>query len=331
MVQKRIIADIEECGALWKNFMEVRTVSDLWEFRLCFHRHYRRRPYFLVVEDRRGICGILPLVYAREEDRYVLFPGETWKGKTWLERTPVYLREGECLEELLSLCPERTYLRYLEQGNGDPCPGLEVDETGYLLYPSAFQFDPAVYSRRFAWKKWKGIRKEISSLLEAGAAWHVNRVTDFSSLVKMNVGNFGQDSYFFDRRFVRSFREVVQLLQERGWLRMVSLEINGVTAAVDLGALYGDTYVLFLGGTHPDFRGVAKVMNMHHIEFACARRLSRVDFLCGDFHWKKLWHLDPDPLYRYESPDLRWERSHEESIEEPAFTVPLQGVEAVGL
>jgi hypothetical protein len=46
-------------------------------------------------------------------------------------------------------------------------------------------------------------------------------------------------------------------------------------------------------------------MNMHHIEFAVEQGFSVVDFLCGDFYWKKLWHLDPQPLYKFLSPSLR--------------------------
>jgi hypothetical protein len=43
-------------------------------------------------------------------------------------------------------------------------------------------------------------------------------------------------------------------------------------------------------------------MNMYHIEYAFINRLFKMDFLCGDFHWKKLFHLTPEPLYKYISP-----------------------------
>jgi len=104
---------------------------------------------------------------------------------------------------------------------------------------------------------------------------------------------------------------------------MVSLEIRGQIAAVDLGAVFDGTYVVFLGGTHADYCGVAKVMNMHHIELAVEQGVSTVDFLCGDFYWKKLWHLDPQPLYKFLSPSLRSElQSREESSEEMDLVLP---------
>lgn len=94
--------------------------------------------------------------------------------------------------------------------------------------------------------------------------------------------------------------------------------------AVDMAAVYKGSYVVMLGGTDPEFRGVAKAMNMQHLEFACEQRLSRVDFLCGDFHWKKLWHLDPQPLYKYVSPALKAEETAVQEISSEAdYALPL--------
>jgi len=83
---------------------------------------------------------------------------------------------------------------------------------------------------------------------------------------------------------------------------MISLEIMGKTVAVDVGSLYNGVYTVYIGGASRDLPGVAKVMNMYHIEYAFENRISKVDFLCGDFHWKKLWHLTPEPLYKFAAP-----------------------------
>jgi hypothetical protein len=307
MMRKRIVTDLGECRVLWNSLGQVRNLTDLWEFRLCFHRHFKNEPYFLVLEDDQGILGMLPLTHLAKEDLFVFFPGETWQGRTWLERTPIYCRESAVLPELLSLCPPRTYLRYLEAEEEAPLGELEIDEVGYLLYPPDLNFSLDEYYSRFTWKKLKAIRKEIDSIFSPGSSWTVNRLGDYQTLVQMNQSRFGSNSYFHDSRFMEGFRDVVALLQQKGWLRLVSLEIGGRIAAVDLGAVFDGTYAVFLGGTHPDFKGVAKVMNMQHIEFALEQGLSRVDFLCGDFYWKKLWHLDPQPLYKFISPSLKSE------------------------
>jgi hypothetical protein len=319
MVRKRIITDLSSCRALWERLVRPRNVSDMWEFRLCFCRHFNRPPHFLLLDDREGVAGMLPLCYVEEEDTFVFFPGEIWKGKTWLERTPFYARDADCLFHLLSECPERTYLRYVEGLNNDPArEALEEDELGYLLYPPLLGFDISGYLQRFSTKRLKNIRKEIASVVTPNGAFHLGRLHDFDLLIHMNVERFGADSYFYDPRFRESFRDLMRYLHSKGILRMLSLEVRGETVAVDLGAIYRGTYVVFMGGTHPGFPGVSKAMNMHHIEFAFNRRLARIDFLCGDFHWKKLWHLDPEALYKFVTPALRpCHRVYEEEVQVP--------------
>jgi hypothetical protein len=323
MIRTRTVTDLDECRVLWNSLGGGRNVSDLWEFRLCFHRHFKNEPSFLVLDDGRGILGVLPLCRLEEQDMFGFFPGEIWQGKTWLERTPVYCRDREALPELLGACPQRTFLRYIEADVNTLPADVELDEIGYLLHPPDFHFSMDEYYRRFSWKKLKAIKKEISSLLVPESSWHVNRPGDYDVMVRMNRDRFGPQSYFHDPRFKEGFRDALSWLHQRGWLRMVSLEIRGNIAAVDLGAVYGGTYVVFLGGTHADFPGVAKVMNMHHIEFAVGQGFGRVDFLCGDFCWKKLWHLDPQPLFKFLSPALKTEfQPEEERIEVMDYVPP---------
>ena len=308
MIKKKIVTDVDACARLWNTLIPARNLSDLWEVRLCFHRNYRNRLNFLLFEDRGELAGMLPLVYLEEGDKYVFFPGEIWNGKTWLERTSIFCQKPEDLGHLLSECPDRTYLRYIDCDRASSIAELEVDETAYLLYPPEFNFDLALYHQRFTWKKLKAIKKEIEVFLSQDCSWHLNRLSDYDLLVEMNLKRFGETSYFYDARFANSFRDVMHLLHHNGWLRLVSLRIGAEMAAIDMSALFNGSYVVMLGGTHLQFPGIAKAMNMHHIEFACERRVSKVDFLCGDFYWKKLWHLDPEPLYKYVSMELKGEQ-----------------------
>lgn len=314
-MKRSFVTDIHECERLWHALITPQYASDLWEFRFCFQKHFKRQPSFMVLEDRWGIAGMLPLSYLPEEDTFVLFPGEIWKGKTWNERTPLYTRHPDVLSSLFDACPEKSYLRYLELPDGYLSTSLELDEIGYVLYPGNLEFEMANFRKRFSSKRFKGITKAIRDLNAGEGQFHINRVEDYALLVEMSLQSFGADSYLHDARFRDSFRDVMGFLQRGGWLRMVSLELEGVTRAVDLGAVYRGNYTVFLGGTDCRVPGVAKVMNMHHIEFALQQHLSKVDFLCGDFHWKKLWHLDPEPLYKHVTVELPVR-------DEPGFTLP---------
>ena len=81
---------------------------------------------------------------------------------------------------------------------------------------------------------------------------------------------------------------------------MVTITVDDEPAAIDLGSLYSGMLTMLAGGTNGKFPGIAKLINMHHIRFACDERLDSVDFLCGDFNWKTLFHLTPSPLYLLE-------------------------------
>lgn len=117
-------------------------------------------------------------------------------------------------------------------------------------------------------------------------------------MVQMSLGRFGDESYFSDKRFLESFRDLKDHFHEKGWLRMTTVLIDGEPAAVDMGCVYQGVYTLLAGGTHNDYPGVAKVINLHHMKEACREKYEKVDFLCGDFSWKKIFHLSPNPLYK---------------------------------
>lgn len=303
-MQKHYITDLKDCRKLWNRLFRPLNISDTWEFRACFQNHYHNPPCFVLLEDRQGIAGMLPLSYLEKEDRYVFFPGETWKGKTWLERTPVYFRNRNILENLFFECPENTYLRYMEPAEWSPHQRIEIDEIAYTLQPASMDFDIACYLKRFSTKRLKSITKEITSLTACGSKLHINRLADFNRMIEWNLERYNADSYFSDERFADSFKDVMHFLHRSGLLRLVSLEIGGEIAAVDLGALFNGTYTIFAGGTNSLFPGVAKAINMYHIETAFAQKFSRIDFLCGDFVWKKLWHFDPEPLFKFDTQPL---------------------------
>jgi hypothetical protein len=304
-MRTRFVTDLDLCEDLWHTYVEPRLISDTWEYRLCFHRHFKNDSRFLLMEDAQGVAALLPLSYVRQLEMFVAFPGDMWKGKTWSERNPIYLREPRFLFEILHACPDRTYLRYLDFPCDDLLSGVDLDELGYVLYPGELGYDVDRYIQRLSRKRFKDINKTIGNILSREHHFHINRLNDFDTMVRMNVACFGTNSYLHDPRFRDSLRDLMNTLHRNGRLHMVSLDIEGKTAAVDLGALHNDIYTVFLGGTDPSYLGVAKVMNMHHIRFACNQRLAKVDFLCGDFHWKKLWRLDPEPLYKYVGPALR--------------------------
>ena len=296
MFRFRFTEDPDECRALWQEVVLGEFVTDLWEFRACFHQHYARRLHFVVAEADGPIAGLLPLTWIEEVGCYGYFPGETWHGKTWIEQNRVWHRGNGAAEGLLANCPSVYHLRYLLPP-GPPALEQCVDEIGYLFLPPKYDYDLENYFQEFSHRHAKRLKRDLDAFDRMGATYRRQEFSDFEHLVRMNVERFGDDSYFHDRRFLESFRSLAHFLHERGWFRMTAILIGGEVAAVDLGCVYRGVYTLLGGGTNGNYPGIAKLINVHHLRVACEERLQSVDFLCGDFQWKTLFRLTPRPLY----------------------------------
>jgi hypothetical protein len=291
----RSIKDPVEARFVWETLMPRDVITDLWEVRSCFHRHFRRPIHFIAGEKKGRLAGLLPLSWVEESGVYSFFPGETWHGKTWLEQNFIV---GEEPSLLLDAVPGPFHLRYLSQR----CSFADdkekaVDEIGYIFRPSLYGYQFNAYLERFSGKARKKIRREIRGIKEQGLTWRYDRLEDIDVMIAMNLSRFGPDSYFSDPRFRKGFMEMIRFFAEQGWLRITTALIRGAAAAVDAGVLYKGTYTLMAGGTDPCCPGIAKVINMRHIERACEEGMQEVDFLCGDFNWKKIFHLHERPLF----------------------------------
>jgi len=292
----RTVTDLDECQAIWRTMIPDEVITDLWEVRECFQRHFQRPLNFLVAENGGGVSGLLPLSFIQELGCYGYFPGETWQGKTWLEQNRVHLGTLDP-QALLSRFRLPYHLRYLSlQENlqyGEPA----IDEIGYLFSPPQYNFSIENYFQEFSRKSIKQILKDVTALERRGVSYRYNNLSDFEMMIRLNISRFGTDSYFFDRRFQESFRSLAYFLYENGWLRLTTVLIGNEPAAIDIGCLYRGVYTLLAGGTNHRFPCVAKLINLHHLQRACEERMQQVDFLCGDFNWKTLFHLTPRPLF----------------------------------
>jgi len=297
MYRIRTVNDLDECRHLWLTMMPQELVSDLWEVRDCFHRHYRHRPHFIVAEQDGAVRGLLPLSWNEESGQYNYFPGETWEGKTWLEQNRIIAPDRDTVTAMLEALDHPYQLRYL-RGDMEMGGTLDsVDELGYLFIPAAYDFTLDKYFEAFSHKAAKRLKKELAAWDQRRVVWRFNDPDDFEIMIQMNRSRFGRLSYFYDERFLASFRSLQELLHDRNLLRMVTIIVDGEPAAVDMGSLHNGMLTMLAGGTGEDFPGIAKLINMHHISWACENKLDSVDFLCGAFNWKTIFHLTPVPLY----------------------------------
>ena len=292
--------DESACRRLWEENIAPEQLTDLWDIRACFHQQFKRRFFFVVAQEAGKTVGLIPLSFIEEHNYYGYFPGEVWEGKTWLEQNRLIAQDPNVLQQMFEWLRGQKipyHLRYL-----CPTPHLSFDltnedEIGYLFYPGSFQFNMEEYYATFSKKTLKKIRREVDRLYARNLVIRTDDSNDFEEMLILSIERFGTHSYFANNQFVKSFRALKDYLHQKGWLKMTAVIIDGRIAAVDMGCLYNGNYKLLAGGTHGDYPGVAKAINLHHMQEACTNRYKEADFLCGDFSWKKLFHLTPRPLY----------------------------------
>ena len=297
--------DLEKAQKLWQRHWPQKCLFDLWPVRACFQSQYNHTPHFVVATENAQFRGMLALSWIDEEQYFGHFPGELWQGKTWLEQNKLLASDHEVLNALLNHVPSDIRVRYLSADailQADA--SVSVDEIGYLFYPPQYGYSFQAYMQSFSGKSRKKIRRELDSLKKGGISYRHDRLSDIEILLRLNIENFKEQSYFDEPRFLRSFENLIAWLHQNNLLRVTTVLLGGKVAAVDIGAVWNSSYVVLAGATHSDFPGVAKLINLHHIEWACDRRLSEVDFLCGDFNWKNRFHLTPRPLYKISNPQV---------------------------
>lgn len=273
---------------------------DLWGIRDCFQRSYRRPIRFVVAEDRSRLIGLLPVSWVEESEAWGFFPGETYKGRTWLEGNRLLASDSEVLWRMIDALDGPVRLRYVErQTFPNGFEGVDEDEVGYLFYPAAYSYSFDDYLEQFPKKSLKGIVQDIRRLEARGVRYRYDDPEDVEMLFEMNLGAFGEGSYFYDPRFLGGFRNAVSWLRDRGALTVTTVLVEGSVAAVDVGAVWKRNCTLLAGGVSPEFPGVAKLINFHHLQRACRHRYHSVDFLCGDFGWKDRFRLTRCPLYEF--------------------------------
>jgi len=306
VIKVRISEDLHECQQVWQRYWPDACLFDLWPVRACFQRYFNYPPCLLLAECNGSLQGILALSWIEDEQCFGHFPGETWQGKTWLEQNKIFSGNAEIFKALLDHIPGPANIRYLtRESMALDEADLVVDEIGYLFFPKKYGYSFENYMHQFSGKSRKKLNREMAQLASLGFSVRHNSLEDIALLFGMNQEAFGEKSYFSDARFLNSFEDLLSWLLQKDLLRITTVLLGGKVAAVDVGAVWRSSYTVLAGGTHPDFPGVAKLINFHHLEWACQQRMEVVDFLCGSFGWKERFHLTPRPLYGVKiSPEL---------------------------
>ena len=291
-----LIDDPEQQRLLWERHWPQEGLFDQWEVRRCFAEPFARRHSFVTLENRGNSEAMLPLSWLEESACYGFFPGEAWQGQTWLEQNRLCASSAAALELLLEQAPGPLQLRYISAANGLPQPRA-VDEWNYACFPAQYGFSFASFRKRLSCRFIRQMGRNIERLESRGLSFRENHAADLQVMFEMNLAAFRQESYFSDPRFIQAFEKLAHWLRQENRLRLVTVLVCGKIAAVDLAAVCNNGYTILAGGTNPEFPGVAKYINLHHLEWGFSQRMHCIDFLCGDFGWKSRLGLDARPYF----------------------------------
>lgn len=295
MYTTRVVSDIIECRDLWGRSIPENDLFDVWGARMCFHKYLNWNPHFIIAEDGSGLCGLLPLSEIKDHNYYGYFPGEVCAGKTWIEQNKIHAINDDVYNLLIEAAPQNLHIRYLNRQTP------EVDEIGYLFRASKYNYDMNGYWGEFSSKSRRKIQEEI---MQFDVRWRFEDSRDIDALIQMNIKSFGETSFFTNEKFCRGFIDFMEFAKERKMLRVVTALIGDKIVATDVGVIHKDSCTLLAGATDPEFKGIAKAINLKHMEWACENKIGELDFLCGDFGWKDRFHLERRPLYQVKTPTL---------------------------
>ncbi len=297
----RVETDLSQCQLLWEEFSPNESLFDLWDFRLAFWRGYQYQPYFITLSFQGKIISVLPLWFDKEDGQY------TWFGGSWPDENIFFSRISKTIPLLLKLIPGKTRLFCIRSQEGITNQGnfLDMDEEKYILdlknLSSLDDFWASLrkkkrYNLKRDWKRIQALNPEIV----------INDFSHLETLFKLNIDRFKEmvlddnKSTFLSKEKQKTFKEIVNLAKDYQ-VRMVSTKIDGKVVAVDLAALYKQTYYCLAGGCDIEkYSGLGTFANLQLIKDAIElENIDLIDFLQGDVNWKASWQLGKRPLFKF--------------------------------
>jgi CelD/BcsL family acetyltransferase involved in cellulose biosynthesis len=112
---------------------------------------------------------------------------------------------------------------------------------------------------------------------------------EMESFIDLHQRSTAEKDQFMDPQMQGFFFDVAQVLQDRGWLQLAFVEMDGQKAATLLNFDYGRDILVYNSGYDPaQFRQLSPgiVVTARCIEYAIAQGRSQFDFLRGDEVYK---------------------------------------------
>jgi hypothetical protein len=281
----------KECQRLWEIFSPHERAWDEWELMFAFHDEATYRFNFLVHETDGCVDGLIPLVLDTSDDSYELFGGCYPEARVlWIDfqHFPEYFDQlpgsavffdlrGSWVDQLLAAYPQYE-------------PNFVEKDNQYYLVPAEFDYDFVNHINTFSNGKRKGFLRDLRKLKERGAELLWNDADESELFINLSVKNFGGESDHLAEGGKQEVRRVVRELKKLGYLRTLTIFVDGAKQATSLSAHFKDTWVSLYAGSNNDIDNLGKLLNSETIQESCRLRVDEINYMTG-MAWKAAWHM----------------------------------------
>jgi len=291
MISFQIVKDLNLCRQLWEKYSPNLYLSQLWDYRLCFHQGYQSQPYFIVAYENSNPVGFIPLEFYPTNNVYQIFGGGDWN-----EKLDLYLGQkisDHDLYQMIKLIPPNQKIIFLSADSRFIKP---FEPTYFIDINQVPEFE--TFLSNMDKKHRKNLRLEIKKIEQSKIDIKFGETNIVDNIVKFNQERFGKESSFSSLGFDTTFKLLLTQESRKNNIKTISVYINNQIEAAAICALYKDTFTYLQGGSNPQLNNLGKYLNYQVIKMAYGLKPTIIDLLSDDCGWKIHWRSSLGMTYQ---------------------------------
>lgn len=297
MISFEIVKDIDLCQQLWRKYSPNLHISQLWDYRLCFHQGYQSQPHFIVAKNGDVPMGFIPLEFYPAGNVYQLFGGGDWN-----EKLDLYLGEkisDQNLSQMIRLIPQNQKIIFLSKDSQFSKPFESTYFIDTKLVPTL-----EVFLSNMDKKHRKNLRLEFKKIEQNEIEIKFGETDIVDNIVKFNQTRFGSESSFSSLGFDTTFKLLLSQPTLKDNIKTISIFINKTLQAAAVCICYKDIFTFLQGGSNPGINNLGKYLNYQVIKMAYNLNPKIIDLLSDDCGWKTHWRSSVGMTYQLDPSKL---------------------------
>jgi len=153
----------------------------------------------------------------------------------------------------------------------------------------------------FSTDKRKGFLYDLRKFRERNPVLQWSEDDESELFIKLSVKNFGAESDHSTEAGKDEVRRVIRELQRSGYLRTLTVSVDGEKQAVSMSALFANMWIALYSCSNNDYSNLGKLLNVETIQEASRLRVDEINYMTG-MTWKSAWKMDRMPCRTMRKP-----------------------------